>query len=171
MVRQAPLARRMIPAEEVELLIADALRRGEQTAVARAESAAAAALGQVAASVAEALPALAAVAHSHLAGAADLAMCAARKIAGEALDRFPEGPAAAALKSLAREIEAAPRLAVQAPAELVERLQAALEKTAGDVGYPGQISVVAQDGAPRPVSSSTGATAAPPSIRTAPPPG
>ena len=140
-VASAPRPRRLIPAEEVDALRAEAYLDGQRSAVAQAEEAAAAALRQIAADVAGALPTLAAVAHQHRAGAAELAMAAARKIAAEALDLFPEAPVVAALQSLAREVEAVPRLTVHAPADLVARLQLALDRTADAAGYPGQIVV------------------------------
>lgn len=147
-VSEAPRPRRLVPAAEVDSLTEAAFRRGEQSAVARAEAEAAMAMRQIAADVAAALPTLAAVAHEHRAGSAQLALAAAGKIAGEALARFPEAPAVAALQSLAREVEAVPRLIVHAPADLVERLQKALEQAADAAGYPGQITVKASPGMP-----------------------
>jgi flagellar assembly protein FliH len=85
------------------------------------------------------------VAHDHRAGSAELALACAGKIAGAALERFPEAPAVAALEGLAREIEAHPKLLVRAGPDLVERLQAALDRTAEAIGFPGQISVRADE--------------------------
>ncbi len=147
-VSEAPRPRRLVPAAEVEALIEDAYRRGEQSAVARAEAEVVAALRQIGVDIAAALPTLAAVAHGHRAASAQLALAAAGKIAGEALALFPEAPAVAALQSLAREVEAVPRLIVHAPAALVERLQRALEQAADAAGYPGQITVKASPGMP-----------------------
>jgi flagellar assembly protein FliH len=141
-----PRPRRLIPAEEVEAIRAAAFAEGERSAVVQAEQGAAAALRQIAADVSSALPTLAAVAHDHRAGSVQLAMAAANKIAGEALALFPEAPAVAALQSLAREIEAVPRIIVHAPAAMLERLQAALETVADAAGYPGQITVKAASG-------------------------
>lgn len=142
-IAHTPRPRRAIPAEEVESLCAQAYARGEQSAVAAAEAVAAQALQHVAAMIGQALPTLAEVAHGHRVGAAELALAAARKIADAALEQFPEAAAQAALVSLAREVEAVPRLLVHAPAELAERLQSALETTGNAVGYPGQILVKA----------------------------
>lgn len=140
-IYQAQRPRRMIPAEEVDTIRAEAYAQGQASAVALAEQAAAEALRQVAVLIQQALPSLAAVAHSHRVGSAELTLAAARKIADAALERFPEQPAAAALAALAREIEAAPKLVVHAPADLAERLQAALSDTASAVGYAGQVVV------------------------------
>lgn len=140
-IAHTPRPRRVIPAEEVEQLCAQARAEGERSAVARAEGVAAQALEQIAALVAQAMPLLTEVAHDHRTGSAELAMAAARKIADAALDEFPQAPAQAALVALAREIEAVPRLLVHAPADLAERLQASLETTAAAVGYAGQVVV------------------------------
>jgi flagellar assembly protein FliH len=144
-IAQAPRPRRLIPAEEVEAIRAQAYADGQQSVTALAEQAAAAALGRIAVDVGGALSTLAAVAHEHRAGSAALAMAAAGKIAAEALALFPEAPAAAALQALAREVEAYPRLVVHAPADLVDRFQTALSKAADACGYPGQITVKASD--------------------------
>lgn len=137
----APRPRRLVPIEEVEAIRAEAYGLGERSATVMAEQAAAASLAQVSHQVADALSTLAAVAHEHRIAVADLAMAAARKIAGEALDRFPEAPAAAAMHALARELEASPKLTVHVPPDMAERLQAALTQAAMEAGYPGQITV------------------------------
>jgi flagellar assembly protein FliH len=140
-IAHTPRPRRVIPAEEVEQIRAEAYAAGERSVVAQAETASAAALQQVAALLQQALPTLQAVAHEHRIGAAELALAAGRRIADAALDRFPEQPAAAALAALAREIEAAPRLTVETSPDLAERLQTTLAETASAVGYAGQITV------------------------------
>jgi flagellar assembly protein FliH len=96
----------------------------------------------------EALGDLSRLAHQHRTACAELALAAGRAIAGAALDAFPEAPAAAALETLAHEIDATPRLIVRAAPELVARLQASLDKTAADCGFPGQIVVKADANIP-----------------------
>ena len=140
-IAHTPRPRKLIPAEEVEQIRAAAYAEGERSAVVEAEAAAAQALQLIAAQIGQALPTLAAVAHDHRTGSADLALAAARKISDAALDLFPEAPARAALVALAREVEAVPRLLVHAPSALAERLQATLETTAAAVGYAGQVLV------------------------------
>jgi flagellar assembly protein FliH len=137
----APRPKRAFTPDEVEHVRAQAYAEGERSAVARADEAAAAALAGIGQSVKIALGALAQVAHEHRTACAELALACARTIAGAALERFPEAPAAAALQSLAREIEATPRLVARTSPELVERLQAALDATAQACGFPGQIVV------------------------------
>jgi flagellar assembly protein FliH len=138
---QPPRPKRSFTPEEVEVIRAEAYAEGERSAVAQAEEVAARALQQVADATRQALGALAAVAHEHRVGSADLALACAGKIADAALALFPEAAVSAALTALAREVEAHPKLLVRAAPELVERLQAALDQTAIAIGFPGQIVV------------------------------
>ena len=75
------------------------------------------------------------------AGATQLALAAARKIAGEALNAYPidtiEQLAAEAVQDLRDE----PRLSVRCAPELVEDLAERLERTARDLGFEGAIRV------------------------------
>jgi len=131
--------RRLYTAEEAEKLAAAARAEGEALAMRRSQSQAARALAELAEAAKAALSTLAAVAHEHRVGSAELALAAARKIGDAACERFPEAPLQAALAALAREIEATPRLILRAAPELLEALQAALKETADAIGYPGQI--------------------------------
>ncbi|HEY3890129.1 MAG TPA: flagellar assembly protein FliH [Caulobacteraceae bacterium] len=133
--------KRAFSPDEVEQVRNQAFAEGERSAVVRAEEAAAASLADIARSTRTALGALAHLAHEHRTACAELALACARTIAGAALERFPQAPAQAALQSLAREIEAAPKLAVRTAPDMVERLQAALDVTAQACGFPGQIVV------------------------------
>ena len=133
--------KRLFPAEEVEVLRAQAFAEGERQALASMAALQAQALSQIAASVGQALPRLAGVAHEHRVGAAELALACARAIADAALAKFPEAPIQAALENLAREIEASPRLIVSVGSDLAQGAQAALEQTAQAIGYPGAIQV------------------------------
>jgi flagellar assembly protein FliH len=135
----APRPKRTFTPEEVETVRADAFAAGERSAVARAEADAAAALAQAAVVARDALGALTRVAHEHRTAAAELALAAARKIAGAALDAFPDAPAVAALAALARELEATPRLIVHSPAGDPGRLEKALAQAAERAGFDGQI--------------------------------
>ena len=133
--------KRAFTPDEVEQVRAQAYLDGERSGVVRAEQAAAAALAEIAAATSAALGALNRLAHDHRTASAELALACGRTIAGAALERFPEAPAAAALAAMAREMDATPRLAVRTSADLVERLQSALEETAQSCGYAGQIVV------------------------------
>lgn len=143
----APRPKRTYTAEEVETIRKAAEAAGETRALSSIANRQAQALAVIAQASQQALPTLAAVAHEHRVGSAELALACARGIAAAALDKFPQAPVRAALESLAREIEAAPRLIVTGDADLVEGLQAVLEETAQAVGYPGAIQVRAVPGA------------------------
>jgi len=133
----APRPKRAYTREEVDAIRNQAYAEGERSAVAQAEAAAAAALQQVEAMTRHALSSLTRIAHEHRTAAAELSMAAARRIAGAALDAFPEAPAAAALTALAQDLESTPRLTVHAPAS--DRLAASLQQAADAAGFPGQI--------------------------------
>jgi flagellar assembly protein FliH len=140
--RQAPTKstyKRLFTSEEAEAMAAKARAEGDAAAMQSIEAQTARALADLAEAARAALPTLAAAAHQHRAGAAELALACGRQIADAACERFPEAPLQAALAALAREVEATPRLTLRAPAALLERLQAALTETAEAIGYPGQI--------------------------------
>jgi flagellar assembly protein FliH len=131
--------KRLFTSEEVAGLGAKARAEGEAAAMQSIEAQTARALADLASAAHAALPTLAAAAHQHRIGAAELALACARQIADAACERFPEAPLQAALAALAREVESTPRLTLRAPAALLERLQAALTETAEAIGYSGQI--------------------------------
>ena len=137
----APRPKRLFPAEEVEQIRAVAQAEGERQALASIAAQQANALSQIAAACAQALPRLAEVAHEHRQGSAALALACARAIADAALDRFPEAPVQAALETLAREIDAQPRLVVSAEPALAEALKGALDETARSLGFEGAVVV------------------------------
>ena len=131
--------KRLFTSDEVAAVGAKARAEGEAAAMQSIEAQTARALNDLASAARAALPTLAAAAHQHRVGAAELALACARQIADAACDRFPEAPLQAALAALAREVESTPRLTLRAPAALLERLQSALTETAEAIGYPGQI--------------------------------
>ena len=133
--------KRAFTPDEVDAVRAQAFMEGERSGVVRAEQAAAAALAEIAQATTAALGALNRLVQDHRTVSAELALATGRTIAGAALARFPEAPAAAALAAMAREMETTPRLAVRTSVDLVERLQSALEETALGCGYAGQIVV------------------------------
>ena len=146
---QSPRPKRTYTPEEVEAIRAAAYAEGQGTAVVQAEQAAAIALRQVAAALNTALQGLAHIAHSHKAHCAELSLACGRTIAGAALDNFPDAPAAAALQTLIREVESAPRLIVRTGARDPDRLRNALEQVAANAGLTGQITVKAEPGMAR----------------------
>jgi flagellar assembly protein FliH len=142
----APRPRRLFPADEVEQIRAAAYAEGERAALASVAAQQAEALAQIAEACRKALPRLAEVAHVHRTTSANLALACARAIADAAMDRFPEAVARAALESLAREIDAQPRLVVTAEPALAEALQASLDDAVRGLGFDGAV-VVRPDGA------------------------
>lgn len=142
----APRPKRLFPVEEVEQLRSQAFAEGERTAMASIAAQQANALGQIAAACNQALPRLAEVAHEHRQGSAALSLACARAIADASLEKFPQAPVLAALDSLAREIDATPRLVLSADPALAEGLQTILEDAARGLGFEGAV-VVKPDGA------------------------
>jgi len=141
----APRPKRLYPVEEVEQIREAARAEGERAALASVAAQQANALAQIAGACAQALPRLAEVAHEHRQGSAALAVACARAIADAALARFPEAPVLAALETLAREIDAQPRLVVTADAALADALKTKLDDTARGLGFEGAV-VIKTDG-------------------------
>ncbi len=137
-VTQAARQKRAYTPEEVEAIRAEAFAQGEQSAMARAQGEQAVALQHLAHVAEQGLSALAQVAHDHKIGVAELSLLCARKIAAEALDRFPEAPVAAALEALEREIESMPRLVLRC-AQPTPELQAWVEEAARRAGFDGAL--------------------------------
>jgi len=142
----APRPKRLFPADEVEQIRAAAHAEGQRMAMASIDAQQADALTQIAQACAQALPRLAEVAHEHRQGSATLALACARAIADSALEKFPQAPVLAALETLAREIDAQPRLVLSADPALAENLQPLLEDVARGLGFEGAI-IVKPDGA------------------------
>jgi flagellar assembly protein FliH len=137
----APPRKTYYSAAEVEQIRADAFAEGQRVALDRAREEEIRQLGQIRQAIGQAMTVLAHVAQGHRAGAAELALTAARKIADAALERFPEAPAQAALDALLVEVQGHPRLFVRAPEALVERMQEALDRAAQAAGFLGQVVV------------------------------
>jgi len=145
-IASTPRPKRTYTADEVEQIRRAANAEGDRLAMNSIAARQAAALEAIAQACRAALPRLAEVAHEHRVSSAELSLACARAIADAALDRFPQAPAQTALESLAREIEASPKLTVACQPELADALQAALDETAQAIGYPGQIQVRPADG-------------------------
>jgi flagellar assembly protein FliH len=144
-VSQAPRHKAFYTAAEAEQLRAEAFAEGQRSAIQQAEIDQAQCLEGVRFAIERALPLLAKAAHEHRAGAAELALAAARKIADSALELYPEAPVKAALEALSNEVQGHPRLLVRTPERLLERIQAVLDQTAQSVGFPGQVTAVADE--------------------------
>ena len=88
----APREKKFFTPEEVEAVRAQALAQGENSALARAQMAQAAALQDLASAAHQGLSGLTEAIHAHKEAAVKLALACAERIACEALDRFPEAP-------------------------------------------------------------------------------
>lgn len=142
----APRPKRSFTPEEVEEVRAQARAEGERLALNSITAQQMAAVNEVARACSHALSTLAAVAHQHRVGAAELALACGRAIAGAALERFPEAPVQAAFEMLSRELESSPRLVVSAAPDMVERLQPLMDDAAARAGFAGAV-IVRGDGA------------------------
>lgn len=78
--------------------------------------------------------------------AAALAVAAARKIAGAALDSYPLETIEQLAREAVQDLRSEPRLSVRCAADLVEMLSERLEKTARDAGFDGAIVVRGDQG-------------------------
>ena len=137
--RPTQTVKRVYLAAEVEALVAKARAEARQQAMNEIEGVQAMALAEIGQAVGRALPGLARVAHEHRAASAELALAAARIIAGSALERSPQGPLHEALEALGHEIDASPRLVVRT-AGLPDDARARIEAVCAEAGFTGQVS-------------------------------
>jgi len=133
-----PIKRAYTPAE-VEALVAQARLEGRETALSENAALQAQALSVIAEGVARSAGTLMSVAQAHREGSAEIALSAARVIAGAALERSPDLPLRAALEQLGQEIDASPRLVIRAPG-LDETSRDALKAVAADAGFSGLVA-------------------------------
>ncbi|HEX4097169.1 MAG TPA: flagellar assembly protein FliH, partial [Caulobacteraceae bacterium] len=103
-IHAAPRPKRTYTTDEVEAIRKAAEAAGEARAMASIANRQAEVLAVIARASQQALPGLAAVAHEHRVGSAELALACAKAIAAAALDKFPHAPVRAALEALAREV-------------------------------------------------------------------
>ncbi|MGA9659280.1 MAG: flagellar assembly protein FliH [Asticcacaulis sp.] len=135
---QAPREKKFYLPEEMEAIRVKAHAEGEASAMARAQMAQAAALQALADAAQQGLGGLTEAIHNHKAGSVALALMCARKIAAEALDRFPQAPLTAALDAIHQEIEVTARLVLHVNAP-DEALKAAANEAAMMSGFTGAI--------------------------------
>lgn len=137
-VREAP--QRLTP-EEVAAECAAAYERGKQDALAQAERKTAAALEALADAASGVLTRLNAESAAMREEAARIALTAARKIAGEALDAYGAERAAAAIEGAMDALRHQPRLVVRLPARDVERLKPRIAAMCETHAYAGAVLV------------------------------
>jgi flagellar assembly protein FliH len=133
-----PTKRAYLPAE-VEALVAQARLEAREAALAEVSSIQAMGVAAIGQAMETAVPALNHVAQTHRAQSAELALTAARVIAGVALDHLPLGPLQSALEALGQEIDASPRLVIRGSG-LDDAARAGIEALAADAGFSGALA-------------------------------
>jgi flagellar assembly protein FliH len=142
-MREAP---KKFSAEEVEAERQAAYARGTQDATAQAERQAAAALQALADATKALLAQLGAERRAMREEAAQLALAAARKIAGVALDAHGAERAAAAIEAVMDLLRHQPRLLVKLAPDAAEMLKPRIDEMAQAHGYVATILVRPQQG-------------------------
>ncbi|MFN4297570.1 MAG: flagellar assembly protein FlbE [Brevundimonas sp.] len=137
--RPTQTVKRVYLAAEVEALVAQARAEARQQSMSELEGVQAMALAEIGQALGRALPGLARVAHEHRAASAELALAAARIIAGSALAQTPQGPLHEALEALGHEIDATPRLVVRTGG-LSDDARLRIEAVCAEAGFTGQVS-------------------------------
>lgn len=132
--------------EEIAAECAAAYERGKQDAIAQAERQAAAALEALAGAASAVLTRLDAESRSMRAEAANVALVAARKIAGAALDGFASERIGAAVESAMDALRHQPRLLVKLAPEAVEQIKPRIEAMCETHAYAGAVLVRGQAG-------------------------
>ena len=136
-------SRKSYSAEEIEALRAEAREEGKKDGDVRAAQAVAASIGQVAAAVHAAIQAMDAEIEVIRAEAADLALAAARKLAGAALATAPEAEIEEALHAALHQAVGEPRVFVKTASHLAEAIQARAAEIAAEQGFEGRLQVAA----------------------------
>ena len=137
-VLRSSTVRKIFTVDEVEAERAAAREEGRRGA----EGEAAQALKTLAGQMQLALSQTAAIS----AASAEMALAAARKIAGEALAARPEAELLALVEECAAELREAPRLRVRLPDNLIEALKPQLEQAVADIGFEGRLKVEPMEG-------------------------
>lgn len=132
--------------EEIAAECAAAYERGKHDAVAQAQRQSAAALESLANAASAVLTRLDAESRAMREDAARVAMAAARKISGAALDQFGAERAAAAIEAAMDSLRHNPRLLVKLAPEAVEELKPRITEMCETHGYAGAILIRAEPG-------------------------
>ncbi len=139
-------ARGRLTPEQIEAARADAYEHGRQDSVAQAERQAAAALEALSNAAAAILTRLDGESRAMRQEAAHIALVAARKIAGEALDAFGIERAAAAIEAAMDTLRHHPRLIVKLSPDAAQSLQPRIAAMSETHAYAGAILVRAEPG-------------------------
>jgi len=134
-------ARKSFSTEEIETLKRDAREEGRKHADILATQAVAASIGQVAAAMLAAIEAMDGEVERMRAEAASLALAAAKKLAGAALDHAPEAEIAEALKVALHQAIGEARVVVKTPPALAKALESRAAEIAAEQGFDGRIQI------------------------------
>lgn len=145
-LRDGDRIRRILTEEEVEEAKKAAFSEGESSQVARAAQTEADALRAIASQMQLILTRLHGESESLRADAAGLALAAARKIAGAALDQFSAETVASIAAEAMGELRGEPRLSVHCAAEIETPLAEKLAEIASQTGFDGAIVVRGEAG-------------------------
>jgi len=137
--------KRLTP-EEVAAEANAAYERGKHDAVAQAERQAAAALEALASAASAIVTRLDTESRAMREDAARVALAAARKISGAALDAFGEQRAIAAIDAAMESLRSHPRLLIKLPPEAAETLKPRIAEMCETHGYAGAVLVRAEPG-------------------------
>jgi flagellar assembly protein FliH len=138
-------AKRISP-EDVEAAGKEAYERGTQDALAQAEQRVAAALEAIADAASAVLTRLDAESQALRAEAVQVALAAAKKIAGAALDEFGLERAVRALEAAMDTLRHQPRLVVKLPPDMAEALKPRLAEMCETHAYAAAVLVRAEPG-------------------------
>jgi flagellar assembly protein FliH len=134
-------ARKSFSSEEIETLKRDAREEGRKHADILATQAVAASIGQVAAAMLAAIEAMDGEVERLRAEAASLALAAARKLAGAALDHAPEIEIAEALNVALHQAIGEARVVVKTPPALAKAIENRAAEIAAEQGFEGRIQI------------------------------
>lgn len=138
-------SKRITP-EQVQAANTDAYEKGKNDATAQAERRTAAALEAIADAASAVLTRLDAESHAMRVEAARIAMAAAQKIAGAALDSFGIERAAQAVEAAMDALRQQPRLVVKLPPEMAEQLKPRITEMCETHAYASAVLVRAEPG-------------------------
>ncbi|ANP46684.1 FliH/SctL family protein [Candidatus Viadribacter manganicus] len=138
-------SKRITP-EQVQAANADAYEKGKNDAVAQAERRIAAALEAIADATSAVLTRLDAESHAMRTEAARIALAAAQKIAGAALDSYGIERVVQAVEAAMDGLRHQPRLVVKLPADMVEQLKPRITLMCETHAYASAILVRADPG-------------------------
>ena len=134
-------ARKSLSTEEIETIKRDAREEGRKNADILATQAVAASIGQVAAAMLAAIEAMDGEVERLRAEAADLALAAAKKLAGAALNHAPEAEIAEALNVALHHAIGEARVVVKTPPALANAIESRAAEIAAEQGFDGRIQI------------------------------